>query len=111
MRIKIPNSKVKELLILENTLRFDDEEKYAKADHLTDEEVARCRKFGFVIDGARAIPQGEPQGEPIPLIEEPDLFQDSKPKKIEEPAPVEAPKVQKAQKPNSKANIRKGGRK
>ena len=53
MRIKIPNSKVKELLILENTLRFDDEEKYAKADHLTEEEVARCRTFGFVIDGVK----------------------------------------------------------
>lgn len=80
-----------DIKILENTLVFDGEEGFANADHLTDEEVERCRMFGFIVNGEREVendnsgdppvdpPTNSDKGEQPPNNEDPgELLQDIK---------------------------------
>ena len=62
MKIHAPHLKIKALQVLENVLQFDDEG-FAPADHLTDEEVARCHKFGLKVEGKREKAPDKPPAE------------------------------------------------
>lgn len=49
MRVRIPGSALKEIRVLEHVLQFA-ADGWAEAEHLTAAEIARCRKFGFVVE-------------------------------------------------------------
>lgn len=83
LKVKIPNSKLIDIKIIENTLVFDGEEGFADADHLTDEEVERCRMFGFIVNGMREAKNDKFEKTPI----DPPIDSD----KIEQPPTNEDP--------------------
>ncbi len=82
MRVKIPGGKVKELVIVENRLVFG-EDGFAPADHLTAEEIDRCRRLGFHFEADASTPvqeissettlPGTPPDEDIPAKTEDEL--------------------------------------
>lgn len=90
VKVQVPGNKHTELTVIEHVLKFG-ADGWAEADHLTKEELAKCRRFGFTV-----VEEVKKAAKAVAKIVDPEPEGPDKSGEAKEAEPVTAPATEEA---------------